>query len=306
MSNIITPGTINEIFGTDENDLIFGTKRDDYIWALKGDDTLVGSWGNDTLDGGDGFDTADYNLASIEPITLLPTGIVSKGKKGTDQLINIERVVGAVGQANAIDASTATGSTSIDVNLTKNNLTVNNIPSIGSLNFTVENFVNVTGTNNSDSIVGNFADNLLNGGFGSDFLVGSSGNDTLIGSAGNDTLNGTDADSRGNGEVDTLQASGMDNFRLGDSKGAYYKFAGDKDFAQITNFNPNKGDVITVGIGDVVIPVADPLGFDIFVVAGGVKDLIADVLTDSSSDFTLPTNAFQLASGQTLGFFIGA
>ena len=80
---------------------------DDSLDGGAGDDLLVGGVGNDTLNGGTGSDRADYRFLT-QAITLLPTGVVNKGTAGTDQLISIERIIGATGQANVIDASTAT------------------------------------------------------------------------------------------------------------------------------------------------------------------------------------------------------
>ena len=316
-----------DINGTEGQDLILGTDTDDLILALAGDDILLGSLGNDTLNGGNNIDTVDYNTLPIGPITLLPTGAISKGTQGTDQLIRIERIVGAVDQANAIDASTATGSTFIDVNLGETRLTVNDIPGVGSLTRTVENFVNVTGTGNSDLITGNNVNNSLNGGLGDDSLIGGGGNDFLVGGDNNDTLNGTNATLRGNRELDTLQGgSQVDRFILGDSLGSYYRFAGERDFAQITDF---RGDSIVLGANEVYNIERDSLGFDIFVVTGGIRDLVADVQTSLSigvastsassrflfastlesaeaTESVLPTGDFQLASGETLGIFTAA
>jgi Ca2+-binding RTX toxin-like protein len=69
-----------------------------------GNDTLFGGLGNDSLDGGLDTDTADYSSLS-QAITLLPTGVVNKGSAGTDQLVSIERIIGAIGQVNVIDCS---------------------------------------------------------------------------------------------------------------------------------------------------------------------------------------------------------
>ena len=84
-----------------------------------GNDILVGGVGNDTLNGGTESDTADYSSLT-QAITLLPTGTVNKGTAGTDQLTSIERIIGATGQANVIDASTATNfgaAATVNINL---------------------------------------------------------------------------------------------------------------------------------------------------------------------------------------------
>jgi Ca2+-binding RTX toxin-like protein len=92
-----------------------------------GNDTLVGGVGNDTLNGGAESDTADYSSLT-QAITLLPTGTVNKGTAGTDRLISVERIIGATGQANVIDASTATNfgaAATININLATQLVVVN-------------------------------------------------------------------------------------------------------------------------------------------------------------------------------------
>lgn len=162
-------------------------------------DTIIGSAGNDTINGGIGQDTADYSAIG-QAITLKPTGVVSKGTAGTDQLVGIENIIGATGLTNIIDASTATGTATINANLATKSLVVNTGDSaFPTLSFSVHNFVNVIGTANNDTITGNDGNNNLAGGNGDDILTGNGGNDTvsggngndsLIGGTGNDTING--------------------------------------------------------------------------------------------------------------------
>ncbi len=169
--------------------IFYNTPYNDNLIGTSTNDTLNGGLGNDTLNGGAGYDTANYGSLS-QAITLLPQGGLLKGTLGRDSMYSIERIVGAIGQANTIDASSATGGVSIAVNLGTNSLTVNGIPGIGSQSFSVEYFVNVTGTRNSDTIAGNSSNNILNGGAGNDTLSGSYGNDTLSGGDGSDSLDG--------------------------------------------------------------------------------------------------------------------
>src|SRR5205085_9235928 len=49
---------------------------------------------------------------------------------------------------------------------------------------------NAIGGNGNDTILGNFADNILVGRGGADTIYGGNGDDLLDGGAGNDTLNG--------------------------------------------------------------------------------------------------------------------
>ena len=214
-----TPATppANSINTTAGNDNITGDSLDNLI---------LGSSGNDTMNGGTGTDTVSY-LSLRNGITIKAQGIVSKGAAGTDTLQNIEHITAPLGQLNTIDASTGSGTASINVNLSTNSLAVNNIPGLGTQNFTVDNFVNVTGTANVDVITGNNLDNSLVGGAGNDTLSGGRGNDILIG------VNPLSA-TPGSNETDVLIGGrGRDIFVLGDAVTSYYNGTG---FAQIQDF----------------------------------------------------------------------
>lgn len=191
-------GTGNDVlFGGQGNDVLFGEDGNDFLVNDAGNDILIGGAGNDfflvldpngssVLNGGTGFDTANYS-ALTQAITLKATGIVTKGV-GTDQLVQIENIIASDASLNDwIDASDAINPTSVTVDLSANSLIVNNVPGLGTANFTVSNFENVRGTAQNDKITGNSRNNIINAGAGDDILVGSQGNDTLNGEAGNDT-----------------------------------------------------------------------------------------------------------------------
>jgi Ca2+-binding RTX toxin-like protein len=141
----------------------------------------------------------------------------------------------------------------------------------------VQNFINVTGTTQADTIIGDYQNNRLDGwggddyifggsgtdeilGFsGNDILDGSVGNDVLFGESGNDTLfGGSESDflvgdsgsdilvgyGFGLNEFDVLVGgSGADLFILGDTFNLYYEGSG---YATITDFNFLEGDKIQV------------------------------------------------------------
>ena len=180
------------LLGGSGNDFLNGEEGNDRLFGDGNQDTLYGSTGNDLLDGGAGSDTADYTTLG-QAIILERAGIVNKGNAGEDEILNIETIIGTPGKSNAIDGSTGTsGVTSFSVDLSRNTLTVRNIPGIGNQTFTVKNFVNVTGTANSDFIRGNFQANKLSGDGANDTIYGNSGNDTVSGGGGNDFLAGGD------------------------------------------------------------------------------------------------------------------
>jgi len=184
----------NSIFGDRDNlvprfdgkDILTGTADSEVISGSEADDRFFGSSGNDTLDGLGGENIADYSSLGT-PVILQKRGLITKVGLGEDRISNIETIVGASGQDNSIDGVTgATGVSSFDIDLSKDKLTVRNIPVLGDLTFTVKNFVNVIGTNKSDSIIGNEKDNSLVGAAGDDTLTGGFGNDTLTGNEGSD------------------------------------------------------------------------------------------------------------------------
>lgn len=188
-NKIIGNAANNTLNGRAGNDTLDGGNGNDTLNGGNGNDNLVGSAGNDIFTGGAGSDTADY-IGFGEAIAILPQGVISKGSLGTDSISSVERIVGAKGQANAINGSSSTGEASLTVNLAENSLIVNGIPGLSTISFTVENFVDVTGTPNADTITGNSGNNVLDGKAGNDTLLGEADNDYLVGEKGNDTLTG--------------------------------------------------------------------------------------------------------------------
>lgn len=306
-----------EVTGTNGPDLINGSDGNDNLIALGGNDTIFGSLGQDTVDGGAGRDTIDYSSVN-GTVTLFPQGLLNNGDPQNSQLINMETIIAAAGKPNVIDASAVTtdlGAT-LDINLGTNKLSIKKIPQLGTQNFTVQNFVNVSGTQNQDIIVGNSQANDIKGNDGNDALTGSGGNDIITGGGGNDTLSGTDSSVRGLGELDTLQGGiGTDRFVLGDKSGAFYDTQGNGDFAKINDFEA--GDQIQLGVGETYQVVRGSGNFQLFVTTGDANDLIADVTFGSTSASNarvssaadilteVPEGDFSVDSGEELGVFVG-
>jgi len=191
-----------------------GTIFNDNIVGTIFNDTFIGSSGDDIFNGGSGFDTANYSnlrnpfsssVSVPQSITILPTGKILKGSLGSDQLTSVERIIAnPFASNNLIDASTAAAPSFIDVDLSTSRLTVRNVPFLGTLNFTVNNFDDVSGTNQNDLIRGDSQNNRLRGNGGNDTFFGTLGNDTLEGGTGNDT-----ADYRGLGRAITVKPTGI-------------------------------------------------------------------------------------------------
>jgi Ca2+-binding RTX toxin-like protein len=306
--------------GTAGPDILNGSDGNDTFKALGGDDTIFGSLGQDTINGGADSDTVDYSFVD-GTITLFPQGILDNGDPQKSQLINIETIIGASGKPNTINTSAVTSAfgATLDIDLGTNKLTVNNIPKLGTQNFTVENFVNVEGTQNNDVILGNNEANTINGNGGNDILTGAGGNDVITGGDGKDTLSGTNSSARGVGESDILTGnSGTDKFVLGDADGAFYKTGGDTDFAEINEFGA--GDQIQLGTGDTYQIERGSGNFKVFVTTEGANDLIADVSFGSTGSATnnlrtadavdllgeVPEGDFTIAAGESVGVFVGS
>jgi len=235
---LIGNGGNDSLNGGDGDDQIFG----DYSTTstIGGNDTIIGSAGDDRINGGLGIDIVDYSSLT-DAITLLSSGVINKGIFGTDQIFNIETVIGATGQANAIDASTGVATTtSLNADLAVNRLTINGLPApINSVTFNVQNFVNITGTTQGDTLKGNSLANELVGNAGNDTLQGNNGDDILDGSDGNDQLLG--------GENNDQLYGGLGNDILQGDNGNDLLFA---DLGNDTLRGGNGDDILDGGVGN--------------------------------------------------------
>lgn len=117
----------------------------------------------------------------------------------------------------------------------------------------------ISGGDGTDNLLGGDGNDLLGGWNGDDTLIGGAGNDGLYGDAGNDTLIGQgDIYGLNGGGIDGLNGgAGADTFDLtlgiassqvnGNTTtvglGSSYKFAGNNDYALITDFNPNEDKI---------------------------------------------------------------
>jgi Ca2+-binding RTX toxin-like protein len=266
--DVLNGGDGNDsIIGGLDNDALFGGNGSDYLQGDEGNDSLDGGVGNDVLDGGagddylkggagidilagfEGYDIVDYSQLG-KAVTMLPGGVMQKGTLTKDQLIGIEEVIGAVGQANTIDASGVKSGVWMTINLEHHQAIVKNVPYVGDQHLTVRNFVNVLGSENADTIVGNAknntlqgnaGDDTLNGGAGNDTLLGGLGNDSLLGGAGNDLLQGADGMTAGSGQKDYLFGGiGADTFVLADAQGGFYGHQNESDYAVIRDFTAHE------------------------------------------------------------------
>ena len=197
--------------GGSGKDILDGGNGNDELAGQGGNDKLIGSAGNDLLDGGRKDDTADYSNLG-QAIILEAVGVINKGSLGVDQILNIETIVGATGEANSIDGSTGTSSsTSFNIDLGNESLEVKSVPGLGDISFTIKNFVDATGTSQNDTIAGSSGNNVIEGGVGVDVFKGSAGNDIIAGNDIDGADDGSNAtiDYEGLGTAITLLPTGI-------------------------------------------------------------------------------------------------
>ncbi|HCQ22134.1 MAG TPA: hypothetical protein DIU28_12055, partial [Anabaena sp. UBA12330] len=301
------------------NNTLIGNGGNDILTGNGGNDTVSGGTGNDAINGGLGSDTVDYS-SFTEAITLLASGIVNKGSFGTDTIVGVETVIGATGQSNTIDASTGTATTtSLNVNLGNNSLIVNGLPApINSITLNVQNFLNVYGTTQNDTITGNNLSNLLAGNAGNDTiqgndgddgLFGGDGNDSLLGGVGNDVLLGEFGNDFLFGEVgnDLLFGDdGNDQLYGGDGLDELYGGIGADSL-----YGGNDNDILWGEDGNDILNGGN--GNDIFVIVRGSADIVQDfqdgfdriglgggLLFSQLTISSLGTNTLIRSSGQIL------
>jgi Ca2+-binding RTX toxin-like protein len=222
----IVSGTAGDtIIGSQGNDTIFGLGGADSINAGSGSDTVVYStdfvvtttYGVDgngnqieintptntvatngsaayqllqdlTVIGGDGFDTLRFDTDRIENNVI----------QASPAVILVDTDFAKVTQFEAV-ALNGTGTQTVTLSGNANTafssgMTVTTAPTATSLNFNASNAgwtrsVNVTGTNNADTIIGGSGNDILIGGNGNDTISGGAGVNQLTGGSGDDTFN---------------------------------------------------------------------------------------------------------------------
>jgi len=203
-----TPGP-EWIYGTNGDDVIVGLGGDDIIYGYGGMDRICGSGGNDIIYGGDGTDFLYgnaggdrlYGNAHMDHLfggggndKLYPglgESSRSYGQRGRDRIYILEGndnfVNGGPGRDWLMFNAANEG---VEINLgwaTPGWCFASNCPGLSGAISGVENF---TGTNFSDTIVGDDLRNIIWGLKGDDWLIGGAGDDRILGHDGTDTLSG--------------------------------------------------------------------------------------------------------------------
>lgn len=184
---LATLANIENVVGTQYNDVINGNDKDNMLVGYKGDDTISGGDGNDTLLGGVGKD----NISGGKNDDTL------SGGDGTDTLDGGEGNDTVNYQLDTDDKNGGPGGAGFDIHLDWGTVQSR---STGAVVDTLKSIENAVGSNSGDAITGDGGANVLVGAGGNDTINGGGGNDVLSGGSGNDTIDG-------GADTDTLDLS---------------------------------------------------------------------------------------------------
>jgi Ca2+-binding RTX toxin-like protein len=210
----------DRLIGNDGNDILHGGFGNDTIDGQQGNDQINGGLGDDTLNGGDHDDTFSYTIGDGADTIDGGLGIDTLNVTGTNADDTLNVIYSAVNGITKVEDGTVTGVETINADLgvgsdtldytgSASGVTVNLATSTASgFNSPVAGIENVTGTAFADSLRGDLTANVLSGGGGADYIDGGDGVDTINGDAGADTLIGGAGDDTINGLADNDFISG--------------------------------------------------------------------------------------------------
>jgi Ca2+-binding RTX toxin-like protein len=330
---------IQQVLGTTSDDRFVSGTGPSTFDGNTGDDVFVGGGaGNDTFIGGAGNDTADYSsVTSHLEVVTSPNVTVTGSGVGTDTLgHDVETYIGGSGTdgisgynlfetiycGDGDDFVTVTQGThtlyggagvdGLSYFPAGNKVTINFITGIveikGGLGLDhVNGFENASGSQHSDTFIGDANANVFGGQDGNDVLNGGGGNDSLNGGEGFDTV---DYSTDTSGVVVNLGTGVADGPTSGhDTLGSIEKLIGSSGNDQITGWFVDNvldggagdddlidgfgNDTLTGGAGN------DRLigGADNDVLNGGSGIDTADFSSESAVNASLLSNSATMASG---------
>lgn len=215
---------VQNITGSNDNDILSGDGANNSLFGLDGDDVLAGRGGTDFIDGGagndtnsfagiglgvtatlnaDGTGTAEYGqvveeFAGIENLigtdnndTLIATGAAPNVISGGDG----DDFIAGGGGTDVLDGGEGNDTNSFqgigpDVVANLGNGTASYQTPNGTVFEAFTNFENLDGSDSDDILIGNGEANVLTGNDGNDELFGGGGNDDLSGGDGDDLIAG--------------------------------------------------------------------------------------------------------------------
>ncbi len=217
----------DDLFGEADNDTLRGGYGADDLEGGVGNDTLQGEMGDDTLNGGFGDDTLEGGVDDDTYIYIEGDGYDTITETSGDDTIQLGSTIdlsnfGSYRSGDDLILETFSGgATSGRITVTNYFLNTNNVVetiqfAAGGLNITgTDDDDSLTGTTYFDYIRGRDGDDTLNGGNGDDRLRGDDGDDLLFGDVGDDLLQGRNDDDTLNGGAgdDELEGgAGNDTF----------------------------------------------------------------------------------------------
>jgi Ca2+-binding RTX toxin-like protein len=180
--------TIENLYGTDEGDILRGNSLDNDIWGMLGDDRISGFGGNDELFGMNGDDKLYGGYGN----DLLSGGRHDDYMAGYFDDDTYEFYAG--GRDEIVEDG---GDDTLDFRTYNKGVKINldfDTWQTAALDHQIklpsDRIENVKGTPYADVIRGNPLDNSLSGESGNDTIYGRGGSDTLLGGKGNDGLYG--------------------------------------------------------------------------------------------------------------------
>ena len=218
---------IENVIGTDHDDVLTGNRQDNSLWGLGGNDDLdggrrhdklfggagddnltggagrdelEGGYGADTLSGGEDADTASYSMSMMGVTVRLHDGVAMGGDAEGDTWTLSETVEYTDGdeemqEATVADIEHLTGSQNDDI--LAGDLRDNTIMGLGGddkiyggPNPADADKMSDAGLTNADELHGGDGDDMIWGGVGDDTLKGDDGDDMLHGGPGADSLYG--------------------------------------------------------------------------------------------------------------------
>lgn len=286
-----------KIFSSSAGDSIVGSTGNDTIYGVGGSDSIVAGNGADvvvystdyavisttdpvnntetstvtntinstasallaadlTVDGGDGVDTLEFNTDRVDSGVVQFAPAFELADSDFAKAIRFESIA-----LNGTGAQTVTLSTNANTTFASG-VTVTVASAAVSLDLDASaaawtRAVHVTGTNNTDTIIGGSANDTVYGDGGNDSIVGGSGNDSLDGGTGDDTINGgsgndsltgndgndslvgddgNDTISGGAGNDTLIGGAGADNLTGGSGTNTYVFNAGDVASGETVTF----------------------------------------------------------------------
>ena len=247
-------GSSSDVTGIEN---IIGSQHNDVLTGDGGDNVIEGGVGDDNLTGGGegtGGDTVSYR-GSADGVTVELGGTVEDGDAAGDTLSGFENIIGSrrgdiltgdggdnviegLAGGDTLDGGThgaggdtlsyQSSSSGVQVNLNQGELENGTRLIERSTGghaqgdkVTYLSFENIIGSRHVDTLTGDNRANTLRGGDGGDTLYGDDDNDMLFGGPGNDRLYGDDEDDTLTGGAGADRLDGGDNTNTGQDIASY-------------------------------------------------------------------------------------